>query len=141
MKDLKNMGAFYSAKEIIQIIDHAKKAGVVSIRIPGFEADWRLERGGEKPEAPPAPRVVASAPLAHQRGWEESGNGTPSGYPNRPAPRVEIVQGVQPVANYQRAPICSKCGAEMIIGKNSGRFYCDPCFVARKKAKGEWEER
>jgi hypothetical protein len=44
MKDLKSAGAFYSAKEIIQIIDHAKKAGVVSIRVPGFEADWRRSR-------------------------------------------------------------------------------------------------
>jgi hypothetical protein len=114
MKEMKQ-SAVYTAREIIEIIERAKKAGVVSIRVPGFEADWQL----------PQPPVASQQPL------------TPIA---RPA--LQVAQGVQPIPpaapNTARAPICRTCRSEMQIGRNSGRFYCQACYEERKKTKGQW---
>lgn len=67
MKDLKNFkNAHYSAREIIEILDHAKKLGVKQLKIEGFEATWELVPPRSVVPAP-APQRQGVAPVPQER--------------------------------------------------------------------------
>lgn len=102
-------GIYYTAQEVVQILERAKALGVLFIKIQGFEATWGIEQPKREP-APPA-REESPAPLSHQRGWED-----------REGPR-------------RAAELCPDCGGEMIPSKRGSGVYCVPCFIARKEAK------
>lgn len=60
---------FYTAREVVEHLDYAKKNGVASVKIPGFEVTWEIGRP-EEPEPPQSasPKSRASMPTGPECG-------------------------------------------------------------------------
>lgn len=55
---------FYTAREIVELLSHAKSQGVRTVKVPGFEASWDL---GNPPPAGRVPPVAAEGGSAADR--------------------------------------------------------------------------
>jgi hypothetical protein len=123
---------FYSAKEILQILDKAREVGITTIRIPGFEAEWRIPvtpgPGAEKSQAkakveqgvkPVAPKkcVACSRELSAN---QKVGDLCVPCYRSR---------HTIPESEYGD---CSQCGEGLKLGRVSNEPYCQACWARER---------
>lgn len=142
---------FYTPKELMELIDHARARGVQQIKVPGFEVVWPLQPAtpAAKPPTvrtrppqtftPPATPKLAAVPQGVQTVPKKKCPGC--GDPLKQGRKM----GSQCVRCYRaksresaEAPVCETHDASMAIGKLSNEWYCHECFVEDKKAKGLW---
>ncbi len=129
---------FYTAKELTEIIDRATAAGITSIKIPGFEAQWEIpqapRRAGVATEAEPpkpaGPRVVEGVEklppkkcIACSETLKHKGN------VGNLCVRCYRARHGAPEAREEDHGDCLRCGDKMRMGSTSGQLYCHRCWT------------
>lgn len=148
------MSKFYTPKELKEIIDHARAAGVQQIKIPGFEVIWPLAPAKSAPAStvrtgpPETFTPVAPAKVVVTQGVQKVPPRLCPGCNNPLKPTAKIghlcvpcysakQRGARQTAPPVAAPpICNVHG--MIMKAGQWGWYCHKCYVEDKKAKGLW---